>query len=98
MQLHATKAAFLGEGRDAIANALGALVAILAVAVVRDAVAHQNVLMEHRKAICHLAICQQIDTYKVGLLFDGRLAPGRRDWLGTWNALLFVLVQVECSP
>lgn len=98
IQLNATKATVFGERRDAIANALGALVAVLAVAVVRDAIFHQNVLVKHLKAIFHFGILEEVGADEIRLLLDGRLTAKGRDWLRARNALLFVLVQVGCPP
>jgi hypothetical protein len=98
IQLNATKATVLGERRDAIANALGALVAVLAVAVVRDAIFHQDVLVKHLKAIFHFGILEEVRADEIRLLLDGRLAAKRRDWLRARNALRFVLVHVGRSP
>lgn len=98
IQHHATKLAVLGQHGDSIASALGALIRVLAVAVVGDAALHQNVLVEHFEAIFHFGILEQVGAHHVGLLLHRRLAPKRRDRLGPCDASLLRLVQVGRAP
>lgn len=98
LQHHTTKAAVLCQNGNPITNALGSLVSVVASAVVRDAIFHQNVFVEHFQAVFHFRVLQQIVANKVCLLLDGRLACDWRDWLRASNALLLILVHVDCSP
>lgn len=98
IQLHATKLAVLGKHGDSIASALGALISVLTVAIVRDASRHQNVLVEHFEAIFHFGIFEQVGAHHVGFLLHRRLTPKRCDRLGTCDASLLRLIQVWRPP
>lgn len=98
VQHHTTKATVLCQSGNSITNAIGPVVSVIASAVVGDAILHQNIVVEHFKAIFHFRILQQVDTNKVRFLFNRRLACYRRDWLRVRNALFFILVQVGSSP
>lgn len=97
-QHRTTKATVLGEYGNTITNALGPLVSISTVAVVRDAIFHQNVLVEHFEAICHFWIFQQIGAHKVCLLFDRRFTGSWCNRLRARNALVLVLIHVQRTP
>lgn len=98
IQHRSTETTILGNDRNSIANALGSFVSIFTIAIVRDAVLHENVFIKHFHAVFHLGILHQIGAHKIGFLFNARLACSRSYRLQTWNALLFVLVHVQCTP
>lgn len=58
VQHHPSKIAILGYGGKSIADALCPLVRVFAKTVVRDAVLHENVFVEHFQTIFHLRIVQ----------------------------------------